>query len=140
LKYLRFSAPEHKAMADICRLHDLGRVNLTVFACLLAIELTENWPQLSRRIDALTGGELRLLQERMPGHPGPGFTAAEMRAIATARGPMPLTGRFIRPLRRHLLMELMKSCPKLARKVGRLSDDGFEWLCGQLQGRPVGDD
>jgi hypothetical protein len=140
MNHLRFTPAEHKAMADICRVHDLGRVNLSVFSCLLAIELTDDWPHLSRRIDALSHRQMRLLHERMPGHPGPQFSAAEIRAVAVAWGPMPLTGRFVRPLRRQLIVWLIKSCPKLARRVARLSDEGFGWLCGQLQGRREAED
>jgi hypothetical protein len=122
-------------MAEICRVHDLGQVNLTAFVCLLSIELTEAWPHLARRIDTLSRDELRLLQERMPGHPGPKFTAAQMRAVVDASGPLPLSGRFVRPLRQHLVMWLRKGCPNLARKVANLSEDGFEWLCQQLRKR-----
>jgi hypothetical protein len=127
-------------MLDLSRELELGKVNLTAFGCLLSFELTDTWPELSRRIAAFTNRELRLLRERMPGLPYPVFTAAEMRAVMKARGPLPLTGRFVRPARRHLVASLREDCPKLARKIARLSDGGFEWLCGQLQGRRGADD
>ncbi len=139
MNYLRFTPPEYRAMADLYWTLELGSVNLTAFGCLLSVELTDTWPGLARRLDGLSDGELRLLRERMQGHPDPGLTAAELRMLAEAWGPLPLTGRFVRPLRRHLVVWLMRSCPNLARKVARLSNEGFELLCGQLQGRREGD-
>src|ERR1700719_465620 len=100
-------------MVDLSSQLELCRANPTAVGCVLSFELTDTWPQLARRIDGLSGGELRLLRERVVGHPRQELTVEEMRAVAIAWGPMPLTGRFIRPLRRHLLIWLMKSCPKL---------------------------
>ncbi len=138
MNYLRFSPPEYRAMTRVYRELALVRENLTAFGCLLSFELNDTWPGLARRIDGFSDGELRLLRERMQGHPDSGLTAAELRTLAEAWGPLPLTGRFVRPLRRHLVVWLMRGYPKLARKVARLSDDAFERLCGQLQGRREG--
>jgi hypothetical protein len=134
MSYLRFSPSEYRAMADLYGEIQLAGVNLTAFGCLLSFELSDAWPGLARRIDGLSDRELRLLREWIRGRPGPAFSAAELAAVAAA-WPMPRTGRFTRPPRRTLLLCLMANSPKLARKVARLSGDGFEWLCEQLPGR-----
>jgi hypothetical protein len=133
LTHLRFAPAEYRAIVDVCREFELGKVNLAAFGCLLSFELTETWPVLSQHIAGLSDNELRLLREQMPDHRLPEFSASEMRAISKAWGPLPLTGRFMRPIRRHLVVWLRKDHPKLARKVARLSETGFEWLCGQLR-------
>lgn len=122
-------------MADLYRGLDLARTNLTAFACVLSFELGELWPELSRRIDALSNAKFRLLEEHLRSRPARGLTDADLRAVDEAWGPLPLTGRFIRPLRRHLVLWLKMTSPKLARKVALLSDGGFERLCEQLQER-----
>lgn len=139
LSYLRLTLTEFLAISDLYQALELGKVNLATFGCLLSFELTDARPELARRIDALTDGELRVLRERMPGHPGPGFTEAEVRTVAGACGTLPRTGRFVRPLRRRVVKCLLMTRPTLARKVARLSHDGFEGLCERVLGLPEGD-
>jgi hypothetical protein len=71
----------------------------------------------------------------MTREPAIGFTAAELRTLVEALAPFPLTGRFARPLRRHLVACLTATSPKVARKISRLTEDGFERLCNQILGQ-----
>jgi hypothetical protein len=138
LSYLRFTPSEFRALTDLYRALELRGVSLTAFGCLLSFELAEARPLLARRIDGFSSGELRLLLERMPGQPAGAFTADELQALVEARGPLPLAGRFARPARRRLVTNLMMTRPKLARKIARLSNEGFERLCEQLHGHSRG--
>jgi hypothetical protein len=135
MTYLRFTEPEHRAMIRACRNFDPVCVNLLDFRWLLSISLADALPQLAWRIARLTGGQLRLLQEQMPSKLRPEFSAADVHTLTQMWPPLPLTSRFTRPLRQTLILCLMVTWPKLARKVGRLSGEAFDRLCDQLQGR-----
>jgi hypothetical protein len=135
LSYLRFTPSEFRALTDLYGALELRSASLTAFACLLSFELTESRPLLARRINGFSAAKLRLLRERMTGEPAIGFTAAELRTLVDALPPFPLTGRFARPLRRHLVACLTATRPKVARRISRLTDAGFERLCDQILGQ-----
>ncbi len=67
VSYLGFTRSEYDAIYGVRRLLDLSHYNEPTFRLNLALLLSEDWPELARRVARLTDAEAGILLERLRG-------------------------------------------------------------------------
>jgi hypothetical protein len=141
--FLRFSRPEYRILARLCR-----PLNTTDFPPhklrrFLVGALYGRHLALAERLAHLKPGQLLILHRHFWGVPRPdgqnSLTAPEVKAFLDVFGPLLRHSRFTRPLKQALVRHLLEGDPELAHKIHRLSPEQFEKLCQQVKGRLPGD-
>jgi hypothetical protein len=132
VSHLRLSRVDYWVISQLCHPLSFKRYRLRALRRLLVGALAPLSPELSQRVAELSVVELRLLHDQLRAERHHGLSPEEVRLVARVGGPLLVTARFRRPLRRTLVRHFRGEHPELATKLERLSDRQFERLCEQV--------